>query len=112
MGVGVVCHVFALRVYDSILRAQYELARTVWAQRGSEIGYNCAPPGTSLAWRFLRMPGRQAKEWLLATPDWTKSYPAVARRMRLFRVLEAVFVAALALLLVIVSIRASLNGLQ
>lgn len=104
-GIGFVCHAVALAVYDGILRAQYELAQSVWEQRGSEVGYNWAPPGTSVAWRFLRMPGRQATEWLFGTPDWAKRHPDVARRMRLFRMLECAFVGALVVLLVVVSIR-------
>jgi hypothetical protein len=109
-GLGIFCHGCALSVYDTILRAQFERARSVWEQRGSEVGYNWAPPGTSLASRFLRMPGRQSSEWLLATPDWAKPYPDVTRRIRLFRILEWVFVGVLVALLVAVIIQHA--GLQ
>ena len=89
--IGTLPHVLALAVYDGILRQQYEIARSDWEQRGREVGYNWAPPGTSVVSRFIRIPGRQSAEWLRGTPQWARPFPEVTRRMWLFRILETVF---------------------
>ena len=87
----------AIRIYDRLIRLEYETRREQWEKDGRPLGNFWAPPGTSTTdqvidqWfspsaRF----GRSGRlfAWLFKTPGWIDGYPEAMKLLRLMRVLE------------------------